>query len=237
MQMIPLCFISQVRKTINQEYERKSDEQKFWNKVAKIYDQWIESAFDDQYKVFRAKINSYTHSDDVVLEIGTGTGDIAFSISPRCKQVVGIDISPEMIAKANMKNSELKIENLTFQVEDAYNLSFSGSSFTKVICCNSLQTMKEPFNAIEEGKRVLKEGGEFISITYCFGDSDFLDRLKLIKWIILYGKPKYWHSFTINELVTNFKSAGFQIIEKEVIWEKPVVLFLRCRKVDPEITK
>jgi len=181
--------------------------------------------------VFRAKISSYIQPDDAVLEVGTGTGDIAFHIAPIARKVVGIDISPEMITVASRKCSELNLKNLTFQVEDAYRLPFAESYFTKVVSCNSLQTMKEPFKAIIEGKRVLKEGGEFICITYCFGDSGFLEQLKLIKWIILYGKPKYWLNFTSNGLIACFEKAGFEIIRKEVVWKKPVALFLRCRKV------
>ncbi len=229
--MISPAFSSPDKQLKNVDDKRKQDERKFWNKLAKIYDQWIEDAFSDQYDMFRAKICSYIQQDDAVLEIGTGTGDIAFHVASEAKKVVGIDISPEMIAEAVRKNSELNLKNLTFQVEDAYSLPFAESSFTKVVSCNSLQTMKEPFKAIMEGKRVLKEGGEFISITYCFGDSGFLEQLKLIKWIILYGKPKYWLNFTTNGLTACFEKAGFEIIERETMWEKPDVLFLRCRKL------
>ncbi len=81
-----------------------------------------------------------------------------------------------------------------------------------------------------EGKRVLKDGGEFISITYCYGDSGFLEKAKLIKWVILYGLPKYWLNFTRDELIGYFEKTGFKIMEKEDIWKKPVVLFLRCGK-------
>ncbi|MFZ3166958.1 MAG: methyltransferase domain-containing protein [Candidatus Methanoperedens sp.] len=229
--MILLAFISPDKKLKNIDDKRKQGERIFWSKIAKIYDRWIESAFRDQYDVFRAKISSYIQPGDAVLEVGTGTGDIAFHIAPIARKVVGIDISPEMITVASRKCSELNLKNLTFQVEDAYRLPFAESYFTKVVSCNSLQTMKEPFKAIIEGKRVLKEGGEFICITYCFGDSGFLEQLKLIKWIILYGKPKYWLNFTSNGLIACFEKAGFEIIRKEVVWKKPVALFLRCRKV------
>jgi hypothetical protein len=73
--------------------------------------------------------------------------------------------------------------------------------------------------------------GDHLCKAYCFGDSGFLELLKLIKWIILNGKPKYWLNFTSNGLIACFEKAGFEIIRKEVVWEKPVVLFLRFRKV------
>ena len=135
-----------------------------------------------------------------------------------------------MIAIAKKKNSMLDIDNLTFKIGDAYNLPFNDSTFDKVICCNTLQALKEPQKAIMECRRVLKDEGEFISITYCFESSGILEQLKLIKWVILYGKPKYWHNFKRDDLIVHVKEANFQIIEKKDVWQKPVVLFLRCKK-------
>ncbi|MFP4654669.1 MAG: hypothetical protein ACLFMM_03180 [Methanohalobium sp.] len=48
--------------------------------------------------------------------------------------------------------------------------------------------------------------------------------------MILYGKPKYWHNFKSGELVDIFQKSGFEIIEREWVWEKPAVLFLRPQK-------
>jgi ubiquinone/menaquinone biosynthesis C-methylase UbiE len=212
------------------DVKRKKNERKYWNRISRIYDSWIEKAFEDQYAEFRLKFGSSVQPTDTVLELGTGTGDIALHIAPHCKEVVGIDLAPEMITIANGKRSVWNLENISFQVEDAYNLPFDEFSFDKVICCNVLQTMKDPLRAITEGRKVLKDGGDFISITYCFGDSSFWELLKLIKWVILYGKPRYWINFTRNDLIANFKRADFEILEDEDIWKTPVVLFLRCKK-------
>ncbi|MCK5559837.1 MAG: methyltransferase domain-containing protein [Thermoplasmata archaeon] len=198
--------------------------------MAKRYDNWINRAFSEQYKIYRSELNSRIQAGDTVLEIGTGTGDIAFNIAAKCKKVIGIDIAPEMIAVARRKKSNLKLKNTTFQVEDAYNLPFKDEAFDKVVCCNALQTMKEPTRAIQEGKRVLKDDGEFISITYCYGSSSIIDLLKLVKWVILYGLPGYWKNFKCEQLAGFFEKAGMEIIEGNKIWKKPVVLLLRCRK-------
>ena len=40
---------------------------------------------------------------DSVLEIGTGTGELALNISAYCKQVIAVDISKAMINFAKMK--------------------------------------------------------------------------------------------------------------------------------------
>jgi ubiquinone/menaquinone biosynthesis C-methylase UbiE len=210
--------------------ERIEGERKFWGKVAKQYDNWISEAFSDQYIVNKSKLSSMIQPDDVILEIGCGAGDMAFHLAPKCKKIIGTDLSPEMISVAQNRKLKSEINNVSFQVEDSYNLSFSENSFDKVICINALQVMKEPQKAVLEGHRVLREGGEFASITYLFGESGLLEYFKLTKWIIKYGKPKYWHNFKSEELTSIFKNTDFHIDEKEIIWKKPKVLFLRCRK-------
>jgi ubiquinone/menaquinone biosynthesis C-methylase UbiE len=212
------------------ESKRIAGERKFWNKVAREYDDWISGSFPDQYKVNKAKLLEMIHSEDTILEIGCGAGDMAFHLSPHSKRIVATDLSGEMISVANKRLSKSEHDNISFQVEDSYNLSFSENSFDKVICINALQVMKEPERAIAEGKRVLKDGGEFLSITYLFGDSGLVEYFKLTKWVMKYGKPKYWHNFKRKKLVNLFRDNGYEMVHEEIIWEKPKVLFLRCRK-------
>lgn len=135
-----------------------------------------------------------------------------------------------MIEIAKQKNAKNGYKNLSFQVGDAYDLSFDKNKFNKIVSCNVLQTIKDPFNAVEESNNILGDGNLYLSITYCYGDSSVLDKVKLIKWVILHGKPKHWHNFKSGELINLFQESGFEIIEREWIWKKPAVLFLRFRK-------
>jgi cyclopropane fatty-acyl-phospholipid synthase-like methyltransferase len=52
--------------------------------------------------------------DDVVLDLGTGTGAIALALAPRAKRVVGRDISEGMLAQAREKAADAGIENVAF---------------------------------------------------------------------------------------------------------------------------
>ncbi len=209
---------------------RKRDEARFWSKVAPQYDDWVDAAFMDQYVAFRSAMRGLVEPSDLVLDIATGTGNIALHIAPRVAAVVGIDNSREMIEVAEAKLEETTINNLVFLVEDAYDLPFDDGLFDKVVCVNALQTMAEPLRAIEEGARVLRDGGEFISVTYAFGDSGPIEYLKLSRWIIKYGKPKYWSNFKTKDLRGLFEEAGLQVVGSKRVWDRPVVEMVRARK-------
>lgn len=52
--------------------------------------------------------------DDVVLDLGTGTGAIALALAPDAKRVVGRDISEGMMERAREKADDAGLENLEF---------------------------------------------------------------------------------------------------------------------------
>ncbi len=209
---------------------RKRDEARFWSKVAPQYDDWVDAAYMDQYVAFRSAMRGLVEPSDMVLDIATGTGNIAFHIAPRVAAVVGIDNSREMIEVAEAKLEATTINNLVFLVEDAYDLPFDDGMFDKVVCVNALQTMAEPLRAIREGARVLRDGGEFISVTYAFGDSGPIEYLKLSRWIIKFGRPKYWSNFKTKDLRGLFEEAGLQVVGSKRVWDKPVVEMVRARR-------
>lgn len=121
------------------------------------------------------------------------------------------------------------LSNVEFQVGDGYDLHFEDGTFDRVVCVNVLQTMKEPHRAIREGRRVLREGGEMVSVTYAFGDSSAWETLKLARWIIKYGKPAYWSNLKASDLIDLFGKEGFEIVENEIIWKAPKVALIRAR--------
>lgn len=150
---------------------RQNKEKKFWNKFAKNYDSFIKNTVDQTYKAVLANIDLELDIRKRLLEIGTGTGIISFSICSKVSSIVATDISPEMIRIANQKQKDSNIKNIDFQVQDSYNLAFADKSFDVVIASNLLHLLYEPEKPIKEVKRVLKDNGVFIAPTFCVGEN------------------------------------------------------------------
>jgi len=100
-----------------------------------------------------------------ILEIGCGNGYAAEQITKQLdiKSLVCIDSCEDFIEIA--KNRESK--NATFMIGDALNLDFDDSSFDIIYterCLINLDSWKKQQKALEEIRRVLKDGGVFLMI-------------------------------------------------------------------------
>lgn len=81
-------------------------------------------------KEYRETIPVWVNENDVVLEIGCEWGTTTQLIAQRCKEVIGVDISPECIQRAREKHPDLHFEVLDgFDVKAVLDL---GKQFTKI---------------------------------------------------------------------------------------------------------
>jgi demethylmenaquinone methyltransferase/2-methoxy-6-polyprenyl-1,4-benzoquinol methylase len=99
-----------------------------------------------------------------VLDVATGTGDVAFAIRKAgVPEVVGLDFTPGMIEAAK-KKSEKKPDGMTFLVGDGMDLPFEDASFDACTISFGLRNMEDYSLAVREMVRVLKPGGKLICL-------------------------------------------------------------------------
>ena len=84
---------------------------------------------------------------DYVLDIGTGTGSLAFHaatlVNPSGK-VIGVDLSQGMITQASAKLNQSGLKNLEFILGDMEHLSFPNNSFDKIYCASAFFCALDP---------------------------------------------------------------------------------------------
>jgi demethylmenaquinone methyltransferase/2-methoxy-6-polyprenyl-1,4-benzoquinol methylase len=106
---------------------------------------------------------SQVKSNSKVLDIATGTGDIAYLFSKKSKSVTAIDFTPEMI---NLAKKRFKDSNITFIIADALELPFEDNYFDIVSISFGIRNVDDINQAIKEMHRVLKSNGKMMILEF-----------------------------------------------------------------------
>ncbi len=97
--------------------------------------------------------------ENPILDICTGTGDLALAISRRVGpkiHVTGSDFCPEMLARARVKQGDANVE---FLEADAAALPFADQSFQAVTVAFGLRNVSDTERALREMHRVCNREG------------------------------------------------------------------------------
>jgi ubiquinone/menaquinone biosynthesis C-methylase UbiE len=98
----------------------------------------------------------------LVLDVGTGPGRVPRLIAGAYPtvEVEGVDLSPEMIARATSTANRTRTSNLSFRVGDVAALPFADNSVDLVVSTLSLHHWDDPAAGLNEIVRVLAPGGQ-----------------------------------------------------------------------------
>lgn len=94
------------------------------------------------------------HGDERALDVGTGTGALAYALATRVASVVAVDSDPAMIEHARAEAPT----NVDLQVGDGEHLPFESFSFDLAVTARTLHHTLRPELLIAELVRVTKPG-------------------------------------------------------------------------------
>ena len=101
-----------------------------------------------------------------VLEVGVGTG-LSLPAYGHHLEIVGIDLSPEMLEKARERIAEERLTNIAGLYEmDAAELKFPDASFDTVVAMYVMTVVPDPEKVMRELARVCRPGGEVIIVNH-----------------------------------------------------------------------
>lgn len=138
--------------------------------IRKVYKRWA-PIYDNTFGRFttegrRHAVEIINQRSGRVLEVGVGTGLSLQYYSPRM-DIVGIDLSPEMLDKAREKVAEEGLDNVTGLHEmDAGDLKFADGSFDTVVAMYTLTVVPDPVKVMRELERVCKVGGQVVLVNH-----------------------------------------------------------------------
>ncbi len=142
-------------KQIGVDYTDLEEVQAYDLRMQKLRD--IESEFNNIQELLKIK------NSDLILEIGTGTGELALKFSANCRKVVAIDISKKMIDFAKMKAERQKKTNIEFYNAGFLTYENYDEPFDVIVTQLALHHLPDHWKmiALRRIYAMLKEGGKF----------------------------------------------------------------------------
>ena len=100
--------------------------------------------------------------DERALDSGTGSGALAFALAPHVREVVGVDIVPELLKQARKRTE--RFPNVTFIEGDATKLPLEYASFDLTGTLRTLHHIARPELAMAELVRVTRPRGRVLVV-------------------------------------------------------------------------
>ena len=206
---------------------RKSPE-KFWNLIASKY---AASPIQDwqAYEIKIQKIKTYLTADNVVLDIGCGTGTQCGDIADKVKQVTGIDISRKLLAIAQQRMAERKLDNVEFLQTSLFDERFQPGGFDVVMAFYVLHLIEDTDAVFKRIHNLLKPDGLFISETACIGEKNKIMG-KLLRFMGQLGLIPKLNLLTTQQLEQALETNGFRLVDKTKFSKSPDAEFTLIAK-------
>jgi len=184
---------------------------------------------------------------DVVVELGSGTGNVDFISEVPVKDYFGLDFSKAMLGRAQRKNPDSKYLQCDLATQS---IPFGDSFADKVISCNYIYCNQRLADLFSEVNRVLKKDGLFV-VTSPIKHGFF----SIIKDHVIFSSPRDWvltllklQSFVVvfflnividvlsvgdtheyrsaRQIKTLLEQSGFEVVDTRVCYSGINILFV-----------
>ena len=155
-------------KFIHQGSDKKKFVKQMFNDISGTYDliNIISSFGIDRYWRNRLINNIKLNSNQNLLDVATGTGDVAFGFLKKYNvSVTGLDIAKNMIEISNKKAKKYS-GNINFIVGDAENMEFDNNKFDALTISFGFRNIGSYDTALSEFYRVLNNNGKIAILEF-----------------------------------------------------------------------
>jgi phosphatidylethanolamine/phosphatidyl-N-methylethanolamine N-methyltransferase len=195
----------------------------------RIYD--IHSVFYDatfgrlvRRRIERAINHMNIGSDDLVLDMGIGTGQSLNFYPTDRGRIVGVDLSAGMLRECRKKIREQGLERATVFQANALELPFEDSTFDHVFISHVISVVSDPVKLVQEAQRVAKPGSRIVIVNHFQSTNRFIALVE--KWLCPLCTKLGWRSdLALQDLI---QRTGVEIdyrykLESIDLWETVVM--------------
>ena len=194
-------------------YKKKTDISNMFDNIAADYDlinHLTTLGIDKKWRVVAVNETGNIKNKKVI-DLATGTGDIAIRLSKKNpEKITAIDISEKMLHYAKQKVKELNLNNkIEFIQADSENLPFSDNSFDIATMGFGIRNCIYPEKALSEIYRVLKPKGKLVILEFSEPTrtpGHFLIRFYLKNLVPILGRTISHNKFAYNYLPKSINS-------------------------------
>lgn len=150
----------------NSNLGKKEQVTQMFDTISKEYDglnRVISFGTDIKWRKKVVQIITKTNPDKV-LDIATGTGDLAINlVKTNASKIVGLDISEGMLNVGKEKVTKLNLnETIEMVLGDSENIPFENNEFDAITVAFGVRNFENLEKGLSEIYRVLKPGGTFV---------------------------------------------------------------------------
>jgi ubiquinone/menaquinone biosynthesis C-methylase UbiE len=162
-----------------QEWKEKRGTMRHYDQQATVYN--VQYLGEQNAKIEYALSSTELEPNELILDLGCGTGFLFQHINKTSRLLVGLDISSKALREA--KNRTKNMPNIVLVRADADNTPFPDSIFDRVFAITLLQNMPDPMKTISEMRRIGKPQAIFAitGLKKKFTQESFFDLLKMAR--------------------------------------------------------
>jgi ubiquinone/menaquinone biosynthesis methyltransferase len=172
-----------LRSTISSSDGKRRYVRRLFATIADRYDFITRFLSYDQDRRWKARLIALAdlQTDDRVLDLACGTGDLVGVAAPHVRLVVGLDITHRMLQLAAVKcgAGPHRPRNVSLVTGDMLALPFSDERFDVVTTGYGLRNVPDLKQAFQEIERVLAPGGRLLSLDFNRPENPFVRALYL----------------------------------------------------------
>lgn len=151
--------------------DEKKEIGQLFDRIAGTYDRFNHILSLNIDKRWRRRAAASLTPCEEVLDVAIGTADLAIEMlrQKRCRKVVGLDLSAEMMRLGKEKADKRGLaDKIDFQLGSALSMPYTNGRFDAVTCAYGVRNFSNLDQGLAEMFRVMKAGGQLVILEFSY---------------------------------------------------------------------